>query len=290
MLTARAADGVTLHLARVTAQGRRRGVVLCTHAMMTDGRYLGARRPDGFAATLAAAGLDVYVLDFRGHGRSVPPRPDGDGWTFDDLVDLDLPAAVDAVSAAAAIAPTELAILGHSLGGLATCAAIGTGQIAPPRALVLAATSVWLGGRRRRALMGVLAGVTDLVGRAPIRALRVGTADESPGYVAQLTGWARTGRWTSRAGVDYLAALGAISTPTYGLVGAGDWMCRPADAAAILDRVPRHAPLRVVGRAHGDGRDADHFSLLTDPTYAPRWHELADWIDDPRLPLPATLR
>ena len=35
---------------------------------------------------------------------------------------------------------------------------------------------------------------------APIRALRLGTADEPAGYVAQLAGWARTGRWTSAGG------------------------------------------------------------------------------------------
>src|SRR6185369_1548523 len=129
---------------------------------------------------------------------------------------------------ASGLRPDQLAILGHSLGGLVTCAALGTGKIVSPRVLGLAATSVWLGETAaRRAIMAAYRGVTALFGRAPIRALRAGTADESASYVKQLTGWAATGRWTSLRGVDYLVALETITTPSFALTGAGDWMCKP---------------------------------------------------------------
>ena len=154
----------------------------------------------------------------------------------------------------------------HSLGGLVTLAALGTGKIAPPRALVLAATSVWLGGDiGRRTIMAAYRGVTALFGKAPIRALRAGTADEARSYVAQLTGWSRSGRWLSLAGVDYLTALETIEVPTLALTGAGDWMCKPGDAAAISGRIRSARPLRIVGRAHGDPLDPDHFQLFTRP-------------------------
>ena len=57
-LEARTADGVTLRIDRLRAQGERRGVVVCLHAMMTDGRYFGARRPGSFAATRPIAAPD----------------------------------------------------------------------------------------------------------------------------------------------------------------------------------------------------------------------------------------
>jgi alpha-beta hydrolase superfamily lysophospholipase len=251
---ARTADGVTLHFDRVPAAGPRRGTIVCLHAMMTDGRYFGARRENAFAHALAARGLDVIVADFRGHGRSVPPRAGKDNWSFDDLVELDLPAIV----AASGEDPRELAILGHSLGGLAASAAIATARIPPPRVLVLAATSVWLGETLpRRALMAGYRTITRLAGKAPIRALRAGTADEAALYVEQLTGWARARRWTSLRGVDYLAQLSTIEVPTHAYAGTGDWMCRPADADAIARRIPSCAPLRLI-----DG--ATHFSLFTD--------------------------
>lgn len=279
-LAARTADGVTLRLDRVRAHGPRRGVIVCLHAMMTDGRYFGARRDDGFAATLARRGHDVVVADFRGHGRSRPPVAGPDDWSFDDLVELDLPAIVAATAEASACAPEELVLLGHSLGGLVATAALGTGRIASPRLLVLPSTAVWLHGPRgplpRRALMAVYRHVTRALGRAPIRALRVGTTDEARTYVRQLTGWARAARWTSLRGVDYLAALHEVTTPVLPLVGAGDWMCTPRDALGFVGHLPGAGPLRIVGRQLGDALDPDHFELFTRRELAPLWHELAD--------------
>jgi alpha-beta hydrolase superfamily lysophospholipase len=271
---------VTLRLDRVAARGARRGVVLCGHAMMTDGRYFGARRPDGFAAHLAARGLDVVVVDFRGHGGSRPPRAGADDWSFDDLVELDLPAALAAAADAGGVAPADVAILGHSLGGLVALAALGTGVIAPPPRLVLAATSVWLAGPtgdwRRRAGMAAAARIAAALGRVPVRALRAGTADEARTYAAQLTGWARTGRWTSRRGVDYLAALARVDAPVWAFTGDGDWMCRPRDADVLVRRLRGAPPLARIGRAAGYALDPDHFTLFTRRELAPLWDRIAD--------------
>ena len=274
------ADAVTLRLTRVAPHGRRRAVALCGHAMMTDSRYFAASRPEGFAAHLARRGVELFVLDFRGHGRSQPPVAGADDWSFDDLVELDLPAALAATADAAGVAPGEIAILGHSLGGLVALAALGTGVVPPPRKLVLAATSVWLpgaaGDRRRRAIMTAAAQIAAVVGKMPIRALRFGTTDEAATYTAQLTGWVRSGRWLSRRGVDYLAALRRVDAPVWGFVGAGDWMCRPRDADVLLRRVRGAPPLDVIGRRTGYAFDPDHFTLFTRPALAPLWDRIAD--------------
>jgi predicted alpha/beta hydrolase len=265
-LGTRTVDGVLLRVDRVPAAGVRRGAVVCLHAMMTDGRYFGARRGGSFAAELAASGLDVYVADFRGHGHSVPPHAGEDDWSFDDLVELDLPAILQLAAEASGLAPAQLTIIGHSLGGLVASAALGIGKIPAPKCLVLAATSVWLGETvPRRAIMAAYRGVTTLFGRAPIRALRAGTADESASYVGQLTSWSMQGRWTSLRGVDYMVALETITAPTFAFAGAGDWMCKPSDADAIARRIRTCAPLRIVGRKHGDRLDPDHFQLFTRP-------------------------
>lgn len=279
-LVAHTADGVTLRIDRVRATGERKGVVVCLHAMMTDGRYFGARKGGSFAAALAAAGFDVLVADFRGHGRSRPPTAGPDDWSFDDLVELDLPAIVATAASESGCAPDDLIILGHSLGGLVTTAALGTGRIASPRLVLLPATGVWLlgpsGPLRRRAVMATYRNATALLGKAPIRALRIGTADEARTYVNQLTGWARAARWTSLRGVDYTAAAETITAPVLSFVGAGDWMCTLADARAFIGHLACAAELRVIGRANGDAIDPDHFQLFTRSELAPLWRDLAD--------------
>jgi predicted alpha/beta hydrolase len=277
------ADGVNLHVAHVPARGPRRAVLLCTHAMMAHGRYFGATRSPGlvsFAAFLAERGVEVFVLDWRGHGASRPPDPRRAQWCFDDYVELDLPAALAAVARTAGVPPSEIVVLGHSLGGLVTLAALGTGRIPPVRALALAATSVWLtgprGSRARRAVMSLYDVASRPLGFAPIRAVRFGTDDEPRDYVAQLVGWARTGRWTSRTGVDYREALARIDVPAWAFVGAGDRLCRPDDAEEIRGRLRGAAPLRVVGMASGDAFDPDHFSMFTDGRMSPLWTELVE--------------
>ncbi len=260
------ADGVALSIDRIHAQGTPRAVVVCLHAMMTDGRYFGARRPDGFAAWLAAQGLDVFVADFRGHGGSDAA---GGDWSFDDLVELDLPAIVGAVCEAANCAPGDLVILGHSLGGLVATAALGSGRIPSPRALILVATNAWLDGPtgplHRRAIMAAYRTAASLLGKAPIRALRIGSVDEPRTYVRQLTGWSRAMRWTSLTGHDYGAALGEITAPTFAFASAGDWMCTPRDATAFAGQIPTAGPVIFVGKRHGDPIDPDHFALFTHP-------------------------
>jgi predicted alpha/beta hydrolase len=271
------ADGVRLALRRFAPVGVARAAVLCTHAMMVHGRYFHGR-DGGFAAALAGQGLDVFVLDWRGHGESKPPEPKGGAWTFDDYVTLDLPAALAAVGVAAGCRPSQVAVLGHSLGGLVTVGALGSGVV-KVRRVVLAATSVWLHGARgpwrRRATMRVYDGVARTLGYAPIKRLGFGSEDEPASYVAQLAGWARSGRWTSKEGIDYLAGLAHVEAPAWAIVGAGDRLCSPADASVLTRRLPRHVPMRVVSRAAGDALDPDHFTLFTRPELAPVWSEIA---------------
>src|SRR5262249_30206393 len=94
------------------------------------------------------------------------------------------------------------------------------------------------------------------------------------GYVDQLAGWAKTGRWTSRAGVDYAVTLETISTPTWAFVGATDWMCTPRDARPIAGRIRSGSPVRVVGRTFGRTLRPDHFQ----PSPRPELRTLRDEI------------
>ena len=231
-------DGVALNIERVAASGAKRGTMVLLHAMMTDGRYLLK-----FAPRLAAEGYDVFVAEFRGHGTSQKPKD----WTFDDLVELDLPAILSA-------AGTDVTIVGHSLGGLVACAALATGRVPPVTRLALVTTSVWLGETLpRRAMMAGIRAIAQVAGKMPVRAVRAGPNDEALGYTLQLTGWARHRRWTSNRGIDYSAQLPKITTPAFAMCGASDWMCQPADALTISG--PVRAPLEIV-------REATHFSLF----------------------------
>ncbi|KAB2890488.1 MAG: hypothetical protein F9K40_19295 [Kofleriaceae bacterium] len=123
--------------------------------------------------------------------------------------------------------------------------------------------------------MRVYDGVARALGHAPVVRLGFGSEDEPASYVGQLAGWARTGRWTSKEGVDYLAALAQVDVPAWAIVGAGDRLCSPADAAVLTRRLKGEVPMRVVARSAGDALDPDHFTLFTREELAPVWNEIA---------------
>jgi pimeloyl-ACP methyl ester carboxylesterase len=112
------------------------------------------------------------------------------------------------------------------------------------------------------------------LGYAPIRRLRLGSDNEPRAYVDQLTGWARTGAWTSRTGTDYMAHLANIDIPVWAVTGDGDRLCLPTDALVMASRLRGARPLRRVGTTAGDALDADHFKLFTKASLAPLWDEM----------------
>jgi predicted alpha/beta hydrolase len=236
-------DGVRLALTRFPAAGSGRGVVLLTHAMMARSSYLTRA-----ATLLAARGHECFTLDFRGHGASVPPSARTAGWRFEDYVERDLPAAVEAIARATGAAPDHV---GHSLGGLVTAAAIASRTIAPPARLVLVAASPWIRvGLARRALIELLTATARPLGYLPVRALRGGTDDEPHVYLRQLRGWVRAGTW------PYLEALRGARVPTLCVIGERDAICRAEDARVLGERLG--ATLRHISRAR-------HFDFFRDP-------------------------
>ena len=279
-VTTTTADGVRLHLRRFVPPGQRRAVCLCTHAMMANGSYFGSSTR-GLACELALSGVEVFVLDWRGHGRSEPRAGDAD-WCFDDYVELDLPAAIQTTCQIADIDASGLGYVGHSLGGLVALAALGTGTVPLLNRLSLWATTVWLpgpgGSLRRRAIMRAFSWASHPLGYLPARLLRLGSDNEARGFADQMAGWALRGRWTRRDGADYSRFLCEVSPPVWAVMGAGDRLASVRDAEHLRSQLPNAHPLRVVGRTNGDALDADHFSLLTHPRMKPVWRELTRFL------------
>ena len=113
------ADGWRLSLGRRLPRGApRRTPVLLVHGVAMNRQALdfGVERWS-MAAALAEGGLDCFALDLRGHGgsRRAPPGFHG-GWTLDDYLALDVPAALDAVAAASG--ERRVLWVGHSQGAL----------------------------------------------------------------------------------------------------------------------------------------------------------------------------
>lgn len=261
-----------------------------THAMMVNGRLF-ERRGRGLAPWLCERGFDAFVLDFRGHGQSVPPNPRVDAWTLDDYATRDIPAAVACIEEA--LGPkVDLSYFGHSLGGNTGIMFLTRAEVCPFSRLILLTTNVWklaeCEGRwetaRRIGTMAFFRSIAKAVGYAPVQSVRMGTDDEPYAYVRQLTSWFFRSRWTDASGDPvYERGLDRVHTPIFAIAGAGDPLCTPRDAEGFLRRL-RSAPeqhLRIVGKKAGDPVDADHFQVLTDPRLRGVWEEIRVFLERP---------
>lgn len=254
-------DGVRLCLTHHRPIGSRRGVALVGHAMMANATYL-----TRFCRHLAMLGVECFALDFRGHGRSQRPVD----WSFADLVERDLPAAVAAAADAASLPASELVYIGHSLGGLVGAAAFARGSAPGPRRLILVATTVWTSvGPGRQVIMAGFRSITRVIGRFPARGFALGTDDEARTYVADLCRWVREGYW------PWSASLGKLATPTLVVASDGDPLCRPDEARCFASGLGGNVDFQIVGRTSGDGFNPSHMALLHDPRLAGRWSEIA---------------
>ncbi len=281
------ADGWRLHGRFVQPQGQFRGLVVAGHAMMVDGRTLLSPHRPCLANALVEQGFAVLAVDLRGHGRSGPGAAQGGQWNYADLV-ADTAAWWQLALALAQGRP--IAWLGHSLFGHVSLAWFGQHPDAAPAAYVAIAVNVWarqfegnpLVWAAQRSVMAAAAGLVRVTGRMPARKLRMGSADESAAFWLDMARFARTNRWQSAQGVDYLAGLAQLPCPLLCVVSDGDRLyTRPDEGLAFVATVPQVETLRL-GPHCTEPELADlapdHMALATSASSGPLWHWIARWL------------
>jgi len=250
------------------------------------------------ARFLARRGVDAWVLELRGHGQSEVAVGRGRGWTFDDLVRFDVPAAIAHVRAHAR--GQRPVWIGHSMGGMVAYAALGVDPAVrealaglvtiaspmgfpavasptlrtlgeallalplprlPQRGVLVALWSVlrWSPGA---AQVGMNPANTDL--QAFGRALRLFMSNVPPSKLRQLAQWSLTGEFLSCDGIiDYRANLSRIDTSALIIAGAADRLASPEMVRFAYDRIASAAKrYREFGVRSGDSADYGHVDLI----------------------------
>ncbi|MGW5574599.1 alpha/beta hydrolase family protein [Nocardia thailandica] len=108
--TVTTADGVTFTLRFLPADDVAAPVVLILPAMAMK-----ARNYTALAQALRAQGLSVATVDLRAHGEATPAFGEHEDFGYREMLEIDLPLIVDAVTERFPQAPLHL--FGHSLGG-----------------------------------------------------------------------------------------------------------------------------------------------------------------------------
>ena len=262
-----------------------KGVVVLAHAMMARRVEFDRPRGGGLARFLSERGWRTIAFDFRGHGDSGPGAAEGASWTYDDLVNRDLPAIV--LSARARNRRGKVVVVGHSLGAHVALASQGTGKLGAD-AIAMFGSNVWLRALEprftrdiaKRAVARVIDEVCARRGHFPARALRLGSDDESSAYMRATTRVARENRWCSDDGkTDYFRALANVTIPVRAIASDGDRInCHPACAERFLAHVAGPKTFDRIRRADDGGRAPGHMEMVTTEVAKSAWGRLEGWM------------
>jgi pimeloyl-ACP methyl ester carboxylesterase len=252
------------------------------------------------ARFLARRGFDAWVLELRGHGYSEPAGGRSSrGWTFDDLVQFDVPTAVTHVRARCA--GRRLVWVGHSMGGMVMYAALGQNPtvqeslaglvtLASPIAFPAVASQVMrsLGELFLRLPLpevlpqhGALVAIWTAIGWTP-RATEIGMNPSNVDHgvfgealrrsicnvprtmLRQLAQWSLTGEFRScDRRTDYRANLSRIRTPMFIIAGAADRLASPEMVRYAYDRISSsRKQYREFAARRGDSADYGHIDLI----------------------------
>ena len=272
-------------------------VLLC-HGLGANGYNMDLGPDHSLARYLSERGLDVWSLELRGHGASCSRIPGSKAkrvWTFDDHALRDVPAAIALVLSTTR--KKRLHWVGHSMGGMVAFAYLSKTQDPRIASICAMASPTDFSPRPNRAkalawvlrslsfiptmqyqrLAGVLIPLywgyplsfpTHEGRNTPIRAVRQSIANliapVNRGVFGQFALWFGSGRFTSRNGdFDYGEGMQTIVTPTCALAGSRDWMLKPEEMRAGLERLgSRKRVFHEIGKQTGTKHEYGHGDLV----------------------------
>ncbi len=211
-----------------------RGIIVLVHGLAEhSGRY------DDFAKNASAAGLGVFAIDLRGHGRS----PGEALWvnSFDDYL-LDIDALMETVSLSAA--PCPLFLMGHSLGGAIAVRWVSqrTEQTRSLRGLVLSSAALKIGPGTPALLVKLAPLISRWLPRLRTQALDANLISSIASEVARYRDDplvclrappARTGAQVLAVMPTNLAAASTLTLPLYVFHGTADTLTSPEGSQAF---------------------------------------------------------
>ena len=271
--------------------------VIVSHGILTNKYCVDLDREHSIACFLKEQGFPVFVISLRGTGRSRHVKPGFRNFNFDDIVEKDVPAAIQ--TAMKLTGAPAINWIGHSMGAMILYGFLG--RRLPGHECVRSFVSIAGPGRLdhvRKTLLGPLMklpalnralnlrfgsqAISPLVGylitpvedifyskknlsrRTIHRFIKNSIEGIAPGVFRQLGDWVRTGVESTVDGrFDYQEGLGNIETPSLFIAGPKDKIAPPDSVAFAFERArSREKRLLLMNRENGRSSDYCHVGLV----------------------------
>jgi predicted alpha/beta hydrolase len=217
-----------LHVRHIFLPQQSRGQpVLMVHGAIENGRIFYSHNNKGLGCYLAARGFDVYVVDLRGRGETIPKIQPFDCYGQTETIVHDLPLFIDFVYRQN---PQPMHLIGHSWGGVLLTAMLARS----PHYLSKVRSKIFFGSKRQvkvinpEVLMKIILmwqWLAPLVakhkGFLPAKSVGFGSDDETIKSHRQNMHWTKTADWIdSDDGFDYAHACQQVAWPPSWFIAA----------------------------------------------------------------------
>jgi pimeloyl-ACP methyl ester carboxylesterase len=309
-------DGATIALHHHPAQGP---PVILVHGVSSNHHFWDLDPDHSLAEWLAARGQDVWLLDLRGHGDALfdaDGRRQSTGWKIDDYGRYDVAAAVRYVQRCTGYA--TVGYVGHSMGGMVGAIYAATGGaknlssfvlVGSPGAFTrdtplyaLAEATFWAGGATHLWFdTPVVGDAAAELSRGPLapklaeklynpanldpptieRMMHDIVSPMSRGEMRQFARMMHDARFESwDRSVDYLAAMHAVTVPTYIIAGMGDQVAPHAWVEAYGPVMGGPVEVFEAGTVSGLVADYGHLDLgLGERAATEIFPHIGGWLD-----------
>ncbi len=280
-----------LHVRHIAREGCSAGQpVLMVHGAIENGRIFYNEKGRGFGPYLAEQGFDVYILDLRGRGQTIPPIAPFDEHGQSETIIEDLPLFINYVYEQN---PQPMHLVAHSWGGVLLSATFARF----PYLLDKVRSQVYFGTKRRVGAFNleVLFKVKFMwrflapklakrKGYLAAKALSFGSDDETIKSHAQSMVWTKSLDWIDEHdGFDYAKACQHIQWPPTQFIAAinDKALGHPDDVKRFMAEANYvDAKYVLLAKSQGAKRDYDHISMLTDSAAREdHFSEIAHWME-----------
>ncbi len=263
-----------MHVKRLIKNRKQPGSpIFMLHGEVEDGRIFYSPGRSGLANYLADQGYDVYVADMRGKGKSWPAIGERSAFGYHQIITIDIPALIKAVSKRSQMAPQIW--MTHGVGGallLAYYARFGAEHGNVDRMVHFGVRRcISVDNWKKRFVIDWLwqkmaARLVRWNGYLPAKSLHFGTMDESAGCYQDNISWLAAKKWLDpEDGFDYGEAILHCQLPSSLYFAAAGELAysHPDDVRAFIHQLGGHDGRYVVlSEEGGNLQDYDHVDML----------------------------
>ena len=265
--------------------------VFMLHGAMENSKIFHSKSKKGFAPYLAKNGFDVFALDMRGKGESIPKVSKATKHSQTDQLLEDIPLCLAKIKELTA--KDDIHFVGHSWGGVLLLAFLARF----PETNVKSA--VFFGSKRRVSVLtfrriiyidimwnivGTVLG--NIKGYVPFVKMKAGSDDEPLQFYKEMNNWVYTRKWKDKKdNFNYKATLQEQDLPPI-LYFTGEkdhTLGNKKDVKLLMKEVnsSNNSQFKLLSKKNNNLVDYDHINILTHPkAEEDHFIEALEWIKE----------